>query len=53
MDISEDQLAIEWTLTDSDLLFISQQSRGRENRICFAADLCIIRAHPDFRTYCA
>lgn len=48
MDISEDQLAIEWTLTEQDIQFVFQNSRGQENRICFAADLCITRAHHRF-----
>ena len=48
MDISEDQLAIEWTLTEQDIQFVSKNSRGQENRICFAADLCITRAHHRF-----
>jgi len=48
MDISEDQLAIDWTLTAQDVQFVSQNSRGQVNRICFAADLCMIRAHHRF-----
>ncbi len=48
MDISEDQLAIEWTLTEQDIQFVSKNSRGQENRICFAADLCTTRAHHRF-----
>lgn len=48
MDISEDQLAIDWTLTEQDIHFISQNSRGQENRICFAAELCMIRAYHRF-----
>ena len=50
MEISEDQLAIDWTLTENDINFVIKNSRGADNRICFAANLCFLRAHSQFIT---
>ena len=41
MEITEDQLAIDWTLTDSDIQFINKNSN---QNIKFAAQLCHLRA---------
>lgn len=40
--ITEDQLAIDWTLTDNDIQFISKNSN---HSIKFATQLCYLRAH--------
>ena len=48
MSISEDQLAIDWTLTPSEKEFVVNNSRGMDSRICFAGDLCSLRAHSCF-----
>lgn len=43
--ITEDQLAIDWTLTDNDIQFISKNSN---HSIKFATQLCYLRAHGRF-----
>lgn len=48
MHISEDQLAIDWTLTAQDRAFIGQSTRGQDQRLCCAVDLCHLRAHARF-----
>ena len=45
MEITEDQLAIDWTLTDSDIQFINKNSN---QNIKFAAQLCHLRAYGRF-----
>ena len=45
MEITEDQLAIDWTLTDSDIQFIKTHST---QGIKFAALLCHLRAYGRF-----
>lgn len=44
MEITEDQLAIDWTLTEPDILFVINNSRGFLQNVKFAAQLCHLRA---------
>ena len=45
IEITEDQLAIDWTLTEDDILFIKDNSK---HVIKFAVLLCYLRAHGRF-----
>lgn len=45
IEITEDQLAIDWTLTDTDLQFIKNKSN---QNIKFATQMCYLRAHGRF-----
>ncbi|MFO8703578.1 DUF4158 domain-containing protein [Legionella pneumophila serogroup 2] len=45
IEITEDQLAIDWTLTEDDIQFIKDNSK---HVIKFAALLCYLRAHGRF-----
>jgi len=46
--ISEDQLAIDWTLTEQDLEFVISNSRGATQHIKLAAQLCYLRRYGIF-----
>lgn len=48
IEITEDQLAIDWTLTDGDSQFVNDNTRGFKQTIKFAAQLCHLRAHGVF-----
>jgi len=45
IEITEDQLAIDWTLTDPDLQFIKNNSN---QNIKFATQMCYLRAYGRF-----
>lgn len=46
--ISEDQLAIDWTLTEEDMNFVTSNSRGPNQNLKFAAQLCYLRRYGVF-----
>jgi len=46
--ISEDQLAIDWTLTEQDMDFVTSNSRGGNQHLKLAAQLCYLRRYGVF-----
>lgn len=46
--ISEDQLAIDWTLTEQDVDFVTSNSRGGNQHLKLAAQLCYLRRYGVF-----
>ena len=42
-DILDEDLAIDWTLSEKDIAFINEKTRGSENALLFAVNLCQLR----------